>query len=153
MTEQISEHVSHDHADDHGHAANGMHDGHDNSPEAIKKEVRRYLMVLGALGALTLITVSISRLQLPTGEAIALGLTVATIKGSLVAAFFMHLISERKLIFGVLLFTVFFFAMLLWGPWHHNYDAEREWPGHNKTNKPAAAAPADTHGSSEHSSH
>lgn len=105
-------------------------------------------MVLGALGLLTLITVGISRLQLPTGEAIALGLTVATIKGSLVAAFFMHLISERKLIFGVLLFTVFFFAMLLWGPWHHHYDAEREWPGHDATNKPAAAAPADTHGSS-----
>jgi cytochrome c oxidase subunit 4 len=144
MTEQVTEHVSPEHAADHGH----VHDGHDNSPEAIKKEVRRYLMVLAALGALTLITVSISRLQLPTGEAIALGLTVATIKGSLVAAFFMHLISERKLIFGVLLFTVFFFAMLLWGPWHHNYDAEREWPGHNKTNKPAAAAPADAHGSS-----
>lgn len=149
MTEHVSEHVSHDHSDDHG----AIHDGHDNSPEAIKKEVRRYLMVLGALAVLTLITVGISRLQLPTGEAIALGLTVATIKGSLVAAFFMHLISERKLIFGVLLFTVFFFAMLLWGPWHHNYDAEREWPGHNATNKPAAAAPADAHGSPEHSSH
>ena len=105
-------------------------------------------MVLGALGILTLITVGISRLQLPTGEAIALGLTVAIIKGSLVAMFFMHLISERKLIYAVLLFTVFFFAMLLWGPWHHNYDAEREWPGHNETNNPAAAAPADTHGSS-----
>jgi caa(3)-type oxidase subunit IV len=144
MTEHATEHVSHDHADDHG----AIHDGHDNSPEAIRKEVRRYLMVLGALGVLTLITVGISRLQLPTGEAIALGLAVATIKGSLVAAFFMHLISERKLIFAVLLFTVFFFAMLLWGPWHHNYDAEREWPGHNETNNPAAAAPADTHGSS-----
>jgi cytochrome c oxidase subunit IV len=141
MTEHVSEHVSHEQSDDHGH--------HDNSPAAIKKEVRRYLMVLGALAVLTLITVGISRLQLPTGQAIALGLAVATIKGSLVAAFFMHLISERKLIFGVLLFTVFFFAMLLWGPWHHHYDAEREWPGHDETNSPAAAAPADaTHGSS-----
>jgi hypothetical protein len=114
MTEHASEHVSHDTGADHG----AVHDGHDNSPEAIKKEIRRYLTVLGALGTLTLITVGISRLQLPTGEAIALGLTVAIIKGSLVAAFF----------------------MLLWGPWHHNYDAEREWPGHNKTNQPAAAA-------------
>jgi cytochrome c oxidase subunit 4 len=136
MTEHASEHVSHDTGADHG----AVHDGHDNSPEAIKKEIRRYLTVLGALGTLTLITVGISRLQLPTGEAIALGLTVAIIKGSLVAAFFMHLLSERKLIFAVLGITVFFFAMLLWGPWHHNYDAEREWPGHNKTNQPAAAA-------------
>lgn len=148
MTEQVSEHATHPPAGDHGHDA--AHDGHhDNSPEAIKREVRRYLMVLGALGVLTLITVAISRLQLPTGQAIALGLAVATIKGSLVAAFFMHLISERKLIFAVLLFTVFFFGMLLWGPWHHHYDAEREWPGHDETNKPAAAAPADAaHGSS-----
>ena len=144
MTEHVSEHVSHEHAAEHH---GDVHDGHDNSPAAIKKEIRRYLMVLGALGILTLVTVGISRLQLPTGQAIALGLAVATVKGSLVAAFFMHLISERKLIFAVLLFTVFFFGMLLWGPWHHHYDAEREWPGHDTTNKPAAAAPADAHGS------
>jgi caa(3)-type oxidase subunit IV len=128
--------------DDHGH-------GHDNSPEAIKKEIRRYLMVLGALAVLTVITVAISRLSLPTGEAIALGLTVAVIKGSLVAAFFMHLISERKLIFAVLAFTVFFFGMLMWGPWHHHHDAEREWPGHDATNKHSTATPpAEAHGSS-----
>ena len=147
MTEHVhvSEH-GHDHsAGDHG----SVHDGHDNSPEAVRKEIRRYLMVLGALAVLTLVTVAISSLKLPTWQAIALGLAVATIKGSLVAAFFMHLISERKLIFAVLLFTVFFFGMLLWGPWHHHYDAEREWPGHDETNKPAATAPAaDTHGSS-----
>lgn len=139
MTEHAS--VSHDVPDDHG----AVHDGHDNSPEAIRKEIRGYLTVLGALATLTIITVSISTLHLPTWEAIALGLGVATIKGSLVAAFFMHLISERKLIFAVLGFTVFFFTMLLWGPWHHNYDAEREWPGHNRTNQPAAAAPAGGH--------
>jgi cytochrome c oxidase subunit IV len=147
MTEHVhvSEH-GHDHSEgDHG----SVHDGHDNSPEAVKKEIRRYLMVLGALAVLTLVTVAISSLKLPTWQAIALGLAVATIKGSLVAAFFMHLISERKLIFAVLLFTVFFFGMLLWGPWHHHYDAEREWPGHDETHKPAATAPAaDTHGSS-----
>jgi cytochrome c oxidase subunit 4 len=152
MTEHASEHVSHEHSADHGHGGGhgDVHDGHDNSPEGIKKEIRRYLLVLGALGILTLVTVGISTLQIPTGQAIALGLAVATIKGSLVAAFFMHLISERKLIFAVLLFTVFFFGMLLWGPWHHHYDAEREWPGHDTTNKPAAAAPAGAHGASSH---
>ena len=128
----MTEHVAHDEHEHHGH---------DDSPEAIRKEIRRYLMVFGMLAILTLITVGISRLKLPAWEAIALGLTVAVIKGSLVAAFFMHLISERKLIYGVLLFTVFFFAMLLWGPWHHHYDAEREWPGHDATNKREAARP------------
>ncbi len=136
-----TEHVAHDHADDHAGDHGAIHDGHDNSPEAVKKEIRRYLMVLGALGILTLVTVGISSLKLPTWQAIALGLAVATIKGSLVAAFFMHLISERKLIYAVLLFTVFFFGMLLWGPWHHHYDAEREWPGHDETNKQEAARP------------
>ncbi|MFL6245574.1 MAG: cytochrome C oxidase subunit IV family protein [Thermoanaerobaculia bacterium] len=126
----------------HEHAAHELHDGHDNSPEAIRKEIRKYLIVLGCLAILTLVTVGISRLQLPTGEAIALGLTVAIIKGSLVAAFFMHLISERKLIYGVLLFTVFFFGMLLWGPWHHHYDAEREWPGHDQASQHQKMQPA-----------
>jgi caa(3)-type oxidase subunit IV len=146
MSEHASEHVSHDPSaevtgGDHG----AVHDGHDNSPEAIRKEIRRYLMVLGALGTLTLVTVGISRLQLPTAEAIALGLTVAVIKGSLVAAFFMHLITERRLIFAVLAFTVFFFGMLMWGPWHHNYDAEREWPGHNETSQTSTAVQPETH--------
>ena len=36
-----------------------------------------------------------------------------TIKGSLVACYFMHLLSERKLIFIVLVMTVFFFVVLM----------------------------------------
>jgi cytochrome c oxidase subunit IV len=137
----MTEHATHDHSAGHGHEA--AHDGHDNSPEAIGRETRRYLIVLGCLAVLTIVTVAISKLDLPGWQAITLGLAVATIKASLVAAFFMHLISERKLIFAVLVFTVFFFGMLLWGPWHHHYDAEREWPGHDETNKkPAATAPA-----------
>ena len=152
MTEHAAAATTSEHApahghDDHGH---GAHDGHDNSPGAVKKEIRRYLMVLGALAILTLVTVGISYLKLPTGQAIALGLAVAIVKGSLVAAFFMHLISERKLIYAVLVFTVFFFGMLMWGPWHHHYDAEREWPGHDVTNQhggttPPAAAHGSTH--------
>ncbi len=139
----MTEHASHEHSADHG----AIHDGHDNSPEAIKKEVRRYLTVLAALAALTIITVAISHLHLQTWQAIALGLTVATIKGSLVAAFFMHLISERKLIFTVLAFTAFFFGMLLWGPWHHHYDAERQWPGHDTASRNQTMdAPAAAHG-------
>ena len=144
MTEHVAEEHGHH---DHGHDDHAHH-GHDNSPEAIKKEIRKYLMVLGALAVLTLVTVAISSLQLKTGQAIALGLAVATIKGSLVAAFFMHLISERKLIYAVLVFTVFFFGMLMWGPWHHHYDAEREWPGHDETNKASSKAATETHGSS-----
>ena len=45
--------------------------------------------------------------------AIFVGLTIAFIKGYLVAANFMHLNSERKLIYWILLLTVFFLALLL----------------------------------------
>jgi cytochrome c oxidase subunit IV len=40
-------------------------------------------------------------------------LIVATIKGSLVACYFMHLISEKKLIYAVLGLTIFFFIALM----------------------------------------
>ena len=48
--------------------------------------------------------------------AVFVGLTIATIKGYLVAANFMHLNSERKLIYWILLLTVFFLALLLFIP-------------------------------------
>ena len=48
--------------------------------------------------------------------AIFVGLTIAMIKGYLVAANFMHLNSERKLIYWILLLTVFFLALLLFIP-------------------------------------
>jgi cytochrome c oxidase subunit 4 len=113
------------------HAVHDAHHGHDNSPEAIKKEVRKYLIVLGCLAVLTLVTVAISYLHLETWEAVTLALIVATIKGSLVAAFFMHLISERKLIYAVLAITIFFFGMMIWGPLHHHSNAEHQWPGYD----------------------
>ena len=45
--------------------------------------------------------------------AVAVALLVATVKGSLVACYFMHLISEKKLILAVLALTVAFFVVLL----------------------------------------
>lgn len=121
---------------------------HHNDPEHVRKEIRRYMMVFGALAVLTIITVAIAQLHLPTHEAIILALIVATVKGSLVAAFFMHLLSERKLIYAVLVITVFFFGMMLWGPWHQRNNAKNSWPGYDlNANKPAATAPAPAHGS------
>lgn len=86
----------------------------------IDKQVRTYILVFVSLMALTLITVAVSRLHLPTGGAVALALVVASIKGGLVAAYFMHLISERKVIYWVLAFTVAcFIAVLLLPVWTH----------------------------------
>ena len=49
-------------------------------------------------------------------KAIIVALIVATIKGSLVALFFMHLSNERKLIYYVLTLTVVFFIFLMFVP-------------------------------------
>jgi len=87
-----------------------------HSAEEIKKETRVYILVFVALAALTLVTVGVSYLHLSMGAAIALALFIAAIKGSLVAAFFMHLISERKLIYAVLILTAVFFVALIFLP-------------------------------------
>ena len=79
----------------------------------IDKHVRVYIIVFVALMALTVVTVAVSYLHLPPKTAIAVALFVATIKGSLVACYFMHLISEKKLIYVVLLITVVKFVALL----------------------------------------
>ena len=54
--------------------------------------------------------------------AIFVGLTIAVIKGYLVAANFMHLNSERKMIYWILLLTAFFLVLLLFIPvlWYLN---------------------------------
>ena len=86
--------------------------GAHNSPEDIKKETRTYLLVFAALAVLTVVTVAVSYLDLSTGAAVFLALVIATAKGTLVAAFFMHLISEEKFIYAVLALTMFFFIAI-----------------------------------------
>ena len=93
---------------DHAAAAIPGHDAAD-----IDRHVKVYITVFVALMALTLITVAISYLHLSTPMAIAVALFVATVKGTLVACYFMHLISERKLIYVVLAITAIKFAALL----------------------------------------
>jgi cytochrome c oxidase subunit IV len=79
----------------------------------IDRHVRIYVTVFVALMVLTIVTVAVSYVHLPVAAAVTVALLVATIKGSLVACYFMHLISEKKLILAVLVLTaVFFFALL-----------------------------------------
>ncbi|MBI2068043.1 MAG: cytochrome C oxidase subunit IV family protein [Deltaproteobacteria bacterium] len=94
----------------------------------VKKHVRIYISVFVALAALTLVTVSVSYLDLSTKGAIAVALIIATVKGSLVASYFMHLISERKLIYWVLTLTVLFFVALLLLPVATDQDMLRHVP-------------------------
>lgn len=95
---------------------------HEMSVEDVRKHVRTYIMVFVALMALTVITVAVSYLHLSVTWAITVALFIATIKGSLVAAYFMHLVSEKKLIYYTLLLTFSFFIVLMIIPtsWYSN---------------------------------
>ena len=96
------------------HAATSDHDDHAiHDPADIDRHVRVYIMVFVALMVLTIVTVAVSRFHLSVPIAVSVALLVATIKGGLVACYFMHLISEKKLIYAVLGLTVVFFVVLM----------------------------------------
>jgi cytochrome c oxidase subunit 4 len=85
-----------------------------HAQEDFTHHVRRYLYVFYALLFGTLVTVGAS--YIPFGNHainIAVALVIACSKALLVAGFFMHLISERKMIYGLLAFTVCFFLGLM----------------------------------------
>lgn len=91
-----------------------------HSPEEIQKEIRVYIAVFCGLAVLTGATVGACYgLKLPVHYAVMVAVTIAIMKGFLVAGFFMHLLSEKKVIYGILALTVFFVAVLLWGPLEH----------------------------------
>jgi cytochrome c oxidase subunit 4 len=85
-------------------------------PAEVKKAIRRYLMIGGALFAFTVITVLANRVHLAVPLAITVALIIAAIKGSMVAAVFMHLSDEKKWIYGSLVLTVAFFLVLIFIP-------------------------------------
>lgn len=65
-----------------------------------------YLKVFSALIFLTFVTVGVSYLGLPPSLSIIVALAVASVKGTLVATWFMHLLHDTK--FNVMLFLVAF---------------------------------------------
>lgn len=92
------------------HAAGAA--GH--SVEEAKRHMRTYALVGVALMIGTALTVWASYINFRSREMnIILALIIASTKGALVAGFFMHLISEKKLIYLVMGFTAFFAAGLM----------------------------------------
>jgi len=87
-----------------------------SDPESIRKAVRTYMMIGAALFAFTVITVAVNRIHLAVPLAITVALIIATMKGSMVAAVFMHLSNERKWIYGALILTVIGFIILMTVP-------------------------------------
>jgi len=74
------------------------HGAHDHS--------KAYVNVLLALAVLTFVTVVISRIHFGRFGNIFVGLTIATVKASLVVMFFMHLKYEQRWWAGLVLFPL-----------------------------------------------
>jgi cytochrome c oxidase subunit 4 len=98
---------------DHPSSTPGLHvDEH--TIQEMHHHIRRYLIVGVALAIGTGLTVWASLINFGSREInIVVALIIASGKAFLVAGFFMHLISEKKMIYAVLAFTAFFFTGLL----------------------------------------
>ena len=57
-----------------------------------------------------------SYLEVSTVEGVMLALAIASVKASLVAGYFMHLISEKQTIIWILALTFVFFLVLMFVP-------------------------------------
>ncbi|NBW99693.1 hypothetical protein EBR03_08990 [bacterium] len=95
--------------------------------EEVKKHTRTYWVIFGALLVLTAVTVAISYVHLPFFWAVVLALVVASTKASLVALYFMHLISEKTAIYLTLGLTAVLFVFLIVIPWMIPWAEVRGW--------------------------
>ncbi len=94
---------------------------------AVVKEIRasfkKYIAVLIVLLVGTALTVYVSDKDFGGhGWNLAVGLLIATFKSACVALIFMHLNHERGVIYKFLLFTIVFFAALMFLTVLHHYD-------------------------------
>ena len=79
----------------------------------LDKTVRTYILVFVALMVGTLATVGAYYLDVSVPVALTIGLFIATVKASLVACFFMHLIDEKRIIYWTLALTAAFLVALV----------------------------------------
>jgi caa(3)-type oxidase subunit IV len=86
------------------------HDHHDHdSPEYLQKQSRLIWKIGGLLIVFTVLTVWLQYVDFGShGRNITIGLLIAAFKASLVALIFMHLKSERGIIYKFLAFTLVF---------------------------------------------
>lgn len=91
-----------------------------DSPEAIQKATKLYLLIGATLFACTLLTVAVAKLEfLDFGKRgfdsvdMTIGLLIAGFKSSLVAAIFMHLNHEKKMVYWMFGLGIFFAACLV----------------------------------------
>ena len=90
---------------------------------SVRLEVRKYLVVFVSLIFLTFLVVTVSSLHLNKVVSALLLLFIAGVKASLVACYFMHLMSEKSTIVSLLILTVIFLVVLLLLPTFQLFNA------------------------------
>jgi len=93
-----------------------------SDPASVRASIRKYVMIGAALLVFTIITVAVNRVHLVVPLAITVALIIACVKGSMVAAVFMHLSDEKRWIYGALLLTAIFFVVLMSVPFFTLHD-------------------------------
>jgi len=88
-----------------------------SDPASVQASIRKYFMIGAALLVFTVITVAVNLVHLSSvALAITVALIIACMKGSMVAAVFMHLSNEKKWIYGALILTLIGFVILMTVP-------------------------------------
>jgi caa(3)-type oxidase subunit IV len=91
-----------------------MHQTPEKEIEDVKRHLRQHLIIAAGIVIGTLLTLFTSQHDFGnSGLNIALTLGVASVQAFMVAAFFMHLLSEKKMIYSFLIFTAIFFVVLM----------------------------------------
>ncbi len=86
----------------------------DMTNQDIQKETKNYLVIFGGLLILTGVSLGVHFMHLPVQLSIVIIIGIALTQAAISAAYYMHLISEKKLIFFVLAMAAsFFLAMIL----------------------------------------
>lgn len=86
---------------------------HTSQAHAVHSHVGRYLKVWLALMVLTAVTWGLSRFHIPGAAGVAVALAIASVKGGLVALFFMHLYDQQGPNRLVLVTSLIFVALLI----------------------------------------
>ena len=102
-------------AQPHAAPATGGTESHDH-PVDLNSYIRRCLAVLFAIVCATSLMIATSFAHIGGGGwqlKVALILCIAIVNAFVVAGFLMHLLTEKKMVFTVLIFTVCFFTSLM----------------------------------------
>jgi cytochrome c oxidase subunit 4 len=86
----------------------------DQELQDVKRHVRHHMMIAVAIAAGTLMTLWTSQTNFGSFSLnVAMTLIIAGAQAFMVAGFFMHLLSEKKLIYCFLVFTAIFFVVMM----------------------------------------